>query len=205
MRERRTLLGRDARSGAGGAARERQARAGMRRYFEDAAVLARKRPAARAAGTRHAPGDAALRARDPRRLPLRAALGLVSVSPSSACSGWRSSSPRCSGSAARSSPSASRACSTRSSLAPVRPRARSGSRRRIATLAFLAARRGSCALPAFALFFRADRLVDDRRRGRSPTSASARSGRCSGGDGRGGPRARAARCRCSSSRSRSRS
>ena len=58
-------------------------------------------PAARAARPRHAAGDAALRRRDARRLPLRAARGQPATTPRTACSGWRSSSPRCSGSRAR--------------------------------------------------------------------------------------------------------
>ena len=124
-----------------------------------------------------------------------------STLPSSGCSGSRSSSPRCSASPARSRPSASRARST-GSCSRRATAARSGSAKTIATLAFLLAAE-LVALPAFALFFEPVGWRPRRRRRCSPTSASARSGRCS--PRWPPPAARAScSCRCSSCRSRSR-
>ena len=97
--------------------------------------------AARAARPGHAAGDAALRRRGVRRLPLLAAGPLVETRRERACSGSRSSSPRCSVSAAPSCPSASSGCSTALVLAPC-DRSAIWLAKSLATFAFLVARRG---------------------------------------------------------------
>ena len=101
-------------------------------------------------------GDAPLRRLDARRLPLRPAGRTRPRPPRPGCSGWRSSSRRCSASRAPSSPSASSGCST-GSCSRRATGARSGSGRRSRSLAFLALAE-VVALPAFALFFEPVRL-----------------------------------------------
>ena len=135
-------------------------------------------PAARAARTRHAAGDAAVRRRDLRRLPLRAPVRARRSSRRAGCSGSRSSSRRCSASARAFVPEREQHVLDGLVLAPC-DRSAIWLAKALATLAFLAAAE-VVALPVFALFFHGVSARDRGRRSSWQTSGSAPSAPSSG-------------------------
>ena len=130
----------------GRAARDAEARVRMS-YFSDVAALARKDLLIELRAKETVPAMLLFVLSALVDLPLRASRPARARRSRSACSGSRSSSPRCSASPAPSCPSASRASSTRSCSRPATG-ARSGSRRRSRCFASSALAE-VVALPAF--------------------------------------------------------